>query len=127
MKKIILVGCAVAILSGCTAKVDPVLKAEAMKPLICKDEKQCDLYWKRSQFWVANNSAWKIDTVIDTLISTHNPPQYDPRLAYQISKMPNEDGSSRIYIQPFCNNAFGCQPELYGAVVSFKTFVRSGS
>ncbi|HFD6847592.1 TPA: hypothetical protein ACF3LB_001339 [Enterobacter hormaechei] len=130
MKKLVLVAGAMittAMLVGCASKVDPALKAEAMKPLTCKDEKQCDLYWKRAQFWIANNSAWKIQTATDTLISTFNPPQYDARLAYQVSKMPNEDGSSRIYIAPFCNNMFGCQPEMYGAVVNFKNFVKSGN
>lgn len=127
MKKVVALFLGGLVLSGCTAnKIDPALKAEAAKPLICENEKQCDLYWKRSQFWLANNSAWKIDTATDTLISTHNPAEYDPRLAYQVSKMPSEDGSSRIYIKPYCNNIFGCQPEPYSAVVSFKTFVRTG-
>jgi hypothetical protein len=118
---------AALILSGCAAKVDPALKAEAMKPLVCKDEKQCDLYWKRSQFWVANNSSWKIQTATDTLISTYNPAPNSPLLAYQVSRMPNEDSSARIFIKPYCDNMFGCQPELYGAVVSFKNFVKTGN
>ncbi|MEH4659320.1 hypothetical protein [Phytobacter diazotrophicus] len=127
MKKILIVLLGSILLTACAAKVDPAVQAEAKKPLICKDEKQCDLYWKRAQFWIAHNSAWKIQTATDTLISTFNPPGSDARLAYQVTKMPNEDGSARIYIAPFCNNMFGCQPELYGAVVNFKNFVKSGS
>ncbi|MBW6101354.1 hypothetical protein HTY54_21250 [Escherichia coli] len=104
MKKLVLVAgvmIATVMLGGCAAKVDPALKAEAMKPLTCNDEKQCDFYWKRAQFWLANNSSWKIQTATDTLISTYNPSPNSPFLAYQVSKMPNEDGSSRIFIKPF--------------------------
>ncbi|EPZ6777013.1 hypothetical protein ACXPFP_005012, partial [Escherichia coli] len=86
----------------------------------------CDFYWKRAQFWLANNSSWKIQTATDTLISTYNPSPNSPFLAYQVSKMPNEDGSSRIFIKPFCDNMFGCQPNPYQAVVSFKNFVKTG-
>lgn len=126
MKKFLGMMIVAAVLSGCAAKVDPALKAEAMVPLTCKDEKQCDFYWKRAQFWLANNSSWKIQTVTDTLISTYNPAPNSPLLAYQVSKMPNEDNSSRIFIKPFCDNMFGCKPDIYQAVASFKNFVRSG-
>lgn len=91
MKKLVLVAgvmIATVMLGGCAAKVDPALKAEAMKPLTCNDEKQCDFYWKRAQFWLANNSSWKIQTATDTLISTYNPSPNSPFLAYQVSKMP---------------------------------------
>nr|WP_229655743.1 hypothetical protein [Pantoea sp. 201603H] len=127
MRKETLLCLTIILLSGCAAKVDPALQAEAMKPLTCQDEKQCDLYWKRSQFWLANNSAWKIQTATDTLISTYNPTPNSPLLAYQVSKMPNENGSSQIFIKPFCDNIFGCRPNIYQAVVNFKTFVRNGS
>lgn len=60
------------------------------------------------------------------IISTYNPSPNSPFLAYQVSKMPNEDGSSRIFIKPFCDNMFGCQPNPYQAVVSFKNFVKTG-
>ncbi|MEF9870648.1 hypothetical protein RBH58_21830 [Escherichia coli] len=43
MKKLVLVAgvmIATVMLGGCAAKVDPALKAEAMKPLTCNDEKQ---------------------------------------------------------------------------------------
>lgn len=127
MREIIGLVVAALMLSGCAAKVDPALKAEAMKPLICKDEKQCDFYWKRSQFWIANNSSWKIQTATDTLISTYNPAPNSPLLAYQVSRLPNEDGSARILIKPYCDNIFGCQPEIYSSVVNFKNFVKNGN
>ncbi|MGP2412818.1 hypothetical protein ACTUSQ_01445 [Pantoea ananatis] len=127
MNKIFLVFIFSLTMVGCAKKVDPALQAEVMKPLICKDEKQCDTYWKRSQFWIANNSSWKIQTATDTLISTYNPAPYSPLLAYQASKMPHDDGSSQIFIKPYCDNMFGCQPDIYQAVVAFKSFVRNGS
>lgn len=126
MKKIIALCFITVMMSGCAQKVDPALQAEAYKPLICKDDKECDLYWKRSQFWVATNSNWKVQTVTDTIISTHNPAPYSPLLAYQISKMPNEDGTSRIFIKPFCANMLGCEPDPDMATVAFKRFVRTG-
>ncbi|CAI1917866.1 Uncharacterised protein [Serratia fonticola] len=126
MKKVIVLCFTVLIISGCAQKIDPAVQAEANKPLICKDEKECDIYWKRSQFWVANNSHWKVQTVTDTIISTHNPAPNSPLLAYQISKMPNDDGTSRIFIKPFCDNIFGCQPDPDVPTAAFKKFVRTG-
>ncbi|WP_350357125.1 hypothetical protein [Escherichia coli] len=62
----------------------------------------------------------------DSRGGSYNPSPNSPFLAYQVSKMPNEDGSSRIFIKPFCDNMFGCQPNPYQAVVSFKNFVKTG-
>ena len=122
-------GCIVALaLTGCADKMgDPSLKAEAEAPLTCSNDKDCSLYWQRAQFWVANNSAWKIQSATDTLISTYNPTPNSPMTAYQVSKLPKGDGTARIFIKPYCDNVFGCQPKPYEAVVSFKRFVKNGS
>lgn len=128
MKGLFLMFAMVLMLSGCASPLgDPSLKAEVETPLICNGEKECGLYWQRAQFWVANNSAWKIETATDTLISTHNPAANSPNTAYQVTKLPNTDGTARIFIKPFCDNMFGCQPKPYEATVSFKRFVKNGA
>ncbi|HGK8567250.1 TPA: hypothetical protein ACJ753_004058 [Yersinia enterocolitica] len=128
MKKILLISAIAASLSGCASPLgDPSLKAEAEAPLICSGEKECGLFWQRAQFWVASNSAWKIETANDTLISTHNPMPNSPATAYQVTKLPNTDGTARIFIKPFCDNMFGCQPKPYEATVAFKRFVKNGA
>ncbi|ELI7923492.1 hypothetical protein ACQ26G_004349 [Yersinia enterocolitica] len=133
MKKILLILTTAMALSGCSSQFDssplgdPSLKAEVEAPLICNGEKECNLFWQRAQFWVANNSAWKIETATDTLISTHNSQPDRADLAYQVTRLPNPDGTARIYIKPFCANMFGCRPKPYEAIVAFKRFVKSGA
>ena len=113
-------------LSGCADQViSPELSSEAHTPLTCANKAQCDIYWSRVQIWVSQNSFFRIQTVTDTILNTYGPDQYN-HIMYQISRIPNEDGSARIKINAGCDIQTLCEKQVYLDVISLKSFVRSG-
>ncbi len=108
---------------------DPALKSEVLSPLYCDGDEQCKEYWQKSQLWISQNSAWRIQTVTDTIISTYPPlDPYPWRTAYQVTKEPLGKGKYQIKITPYCQSVFfpKCSPKIFPAVFGFKRYV-SGS
>jgi hypothetical protein len=119
---------ALAVLTGCTQMPAPAELAAnptTAEPVLCVDKVQCDLYWRRAQAWVANNSEYRLQTVTDTVIETYGPIAPRRGLAFRITKVPDDKEGARIYALPACSNAFGCTPAPTDAVVAFKRFVRN--
>jgi hypothetical protein len=127
MRGIFLAG-ALFLLAGCATPtiVSPEDMAELEKPLICEAKEQCSLYWRRSLFYVNKNSPFKIQTVNDDLIQTYSPTGGSPLIGFNISKEPLENESTRIWVKIFCDNMFGCVPEVPGEMVKLKRYVRTG-
>ncbi|MHB0992682.1 MAG: hypothetical protein ACYC0M_15595 [Burkholderiales bacterium] len=125
MKKTVLLMMLVA-LSGCADQsISPELDSAAHDPLTCANKSQCDIYWSRVQIWVSQNSFFRIQTVTDTILNTYGPDQYN-HIAYQINRIPNEDGSARIKINSGCDIPMLCKKQVYLNMVSLKNFVRDG-
>jgi hypothetical protein len=113
-------------LGACAITPDnPAANVEASEPLLCADRGQCDIYWQRAQAWIGSNSFYKIQTVSDAIIQTFGPRPSGVDLAYTITRVPNRDGSGRIYVNPNCGNLIGCTPTRTEAVIAFKRFVRA--
>ncbi|HFV9303977.1 TPA: hypothetical protein ACIAJC_001628 [Citrobacter freundii] len=110
---------------GCAAKEDPATVAAANAPLICEGKNQCELYWQKSQAWLATNSAWKIQTANDTIINTYNPAPNAATLGYQLVKNPLGNDRYEIIVQTSCGNVFGCIPSAVQQTASLKTYVKS--
>lgn len=125
MKKIVFPFLALIVLSGCAAKEDPATIAAANAPLICEGKNQCELYWQKSQAWLATNSAWKIQTANDTIINTFNPAPNAATLGYQLVKTPLGNERYEIIVQTSCGNVFGCIPSAVQQTASLKTYVKS--
>lgn len=116
--------CCAAVLVGCASPTEG-MSEEALAPLYCTGKEQCDLYWKRAQLWVAQNSRWKIQSATDVVITTYTPTGQSADYGYQVTREPLEgDGREQIKIQPMCANMFGCGP-LNWPIVRFKRAVRN--
>jgi hypothetical protein len=98
----------------------------AAEPLACVGRDQCDLYWKRAQAWVANNSVYRISTATDTIIETYGPVASRAELAYKVTRVPDGRDGARILIVTSCADYLPCSPTRTSATVAFKRFVRSG-
>jgi hypothetical protein len=119
---------AAVVLSGCAqmpSPGEPAANPVSAEPVLCINKDQCDVYWQRAQAWVANNSAYRLQTVTDTIIETYGPVAAQTGLAFRITKVPDDKEGARIYALPVCSNVFGCTPTPADAVVSFKRFVRN--
>ena len=114
------------VLVGCTevpVVSNPAAATESAKPVLCVSKSQCDVFWRRAQAWVANNSEYRLQTVTDTVIETHGPTIGRTGLAYRVTRVPDAKDGAGIYVLASCSNAFGCSPEPSAAVASFKQFV----
>ncbi len=101
-------------------------QAAAREPLSCADKAQCDLYWQRAQIWIAKNSQFRVQSVTDTVLTTHGPSSsLAHALAFQVIKIPAVGGGAQITIDANCNDIYGqCLPHSIEAIASFKRFVR---
>lgn len=119
-----------ALAAGCAAtnQVSPETMQQATAPLICHADDECALWWQRAQDWVTHHAAYKLQTASDTLIATAGPSGGSGKLAYQITKASNNDGTSTIGFAAHCNSAIdGCHPDPWRAAADFKRFVRTGA
>lgn len=118
---------ATALLVGACAAPPPgpAITAIANEPLYCDGAEQCNLYWRRAQVWLANNSSYRIQSVTDTVITTHGPSSGSIERAYQIVRVPMDGGQEQITIASGCGNIYGCNTHADSMAASFKRFVRT--
>jgi hypothetical protein len=118
----------VLVLAGCATQkpLSPELVEEVEKPLICSGSEQCSLFWQRSLFYVNHHSAFKIQTANESLIQTFSPTGGSPSIAFNISKEPLSGGAIRIWAKIYCDNMFGCVPDVPSEMVRFKRYIRTG-
>lgn len=114
--------------AGCTTRgqVEPDVMQIATAPLTCTSDTQCNLWWQRAKTWVTDHSRYPLQTASDSLIQTTGPDGGKRALAYQITKAPNNDGTSTIGFAAHCDSALGCKPDPWRAGADFKQFVRNG-
>jgi len=73
--------------------------------------------------WVKENSAYKFQTVSDTVIQTMGPLPDDPRPAFTVTKVSTGNNSYKIELDGGCDNIFGCVPSLLKLKASFAVAV----
>ncbi len=116
---------AAAIMIGAAGCATPQQAAVAPPPpLFCKVKDECELFWRRAQVWLAQNSSYRIQSATDTVISTHGPRRYSVDRAYRITRVPGPNGIDQILFESGCANLFGCSTNRFDDEVSFKRYVR---
>jgi hypothetical protein len=117
------------LVAGCSTRgqVQPDVMQIATAPLTCSSKAECDLWWQRAQTWVTDHSRYPLESSSDSLIQTTGPDGGKSALAYQITKTPNNDGTSTIGFAAHCDSALGCKPDPWKAGADFKQFVRNGA
>lgn len=116
---------AAAITIGAAGCATPQQSAVAPPPpLFCKAKDECDLFWRRAQVWLAQNSKYRIQSATDTVITTHGPTPHSIERAYQVTRIPGANGIDEITIESGCANIFGCTTDKIEREASFKRYVR---
>jgi hypothetical protein len=117
------------LLAGCGLQcpINPPIMQIATEPLVCRPD-TCGEWWSRAREWVAAHGDYPIKASNDTLIETTGPDGGSPKLAYEITKAENGDGTATIGFAAHCDSALGngCKPDPWLAAAAFKTFVKSG-
>ncbi|SIT50678.1 conserved exported hypothetical protein [Paraburkholderia piptadeniae] len=126
-KSLMAVLCALA--AGCSTQgqVNPDVMQIATAPLTCTSKAQCDTWWQRAHSWVTTNSRYEVAAATDSLIQTTGPEGGKRALAFEITKTPNNDGTSTIGFAAHCDSSLGCKPNPWEAGADFKQFVRGSS
>lgn len=104
-------------------------RMEYATPLICIEKSECDIWWQRAQIWLTKNSAWKIQTATDYVITTYYPSRRDVTWGYQVTREPveGEPDQQAININLVCRLVDSeCVPDRTQSVISFKRYVRTG-
>ncbi len=117
---------ATGLLSACAPvpiSSDSTSASVSANPVLCIGKAQCEIYWQRAQAWVANNSAYRLQTVTDAVIETERPAWARSDLAFRVTRVPDDKDGARIFVLAACGNAFGCNPPSSDAVTAFKQFV----
>ncbi|MEM5437935.1 hypothetical protein [Paraburkholderia diazotrophica] len=115
--------------AGCSTQgqVNPDVMQIATAPLTCTSKAQCDGWWQRAHSWVTTHSRYQVATATDSLIQTTGPEGGKRALAFEITKTPNNDGTSTIGFAAHCDSSLGCKPNPWEAGADFKQFVRGSS
>ncbi len=92
-------------------------------PVKCKDKPDCDSKWSRAQIWISNNSAWKIQTMSDSIIQTYGPDN-STRAGFIATRRINPDGSGEINITANCGNWVGCMPSTRESESQFRSAIQ---
>lgn len=113
-------------LFGCASNgpdLSPRMQAAYDKPLVCRGEQQCDLYWERVAFYINKHSRFKIQTSDKNLIQTYSPTGSSPYVGYNISREPLGNEAYRLWVKIWCDNMFGCHPDAYQEIANVKIYV----
>lgn len=90
---------------------------------MCSGDIQCGKLWDGAQVWLAQHSAFKIQTASNSVIQTYGTSRNSPALAYVVIKEPGQYGTHNIKIAATCDNIFGCQPNALAAIANFKDYL----
>jgi hypothetical protein len=106
-----------------TPEQQAALQRAANRPVTCMAGKDCEEKWSRVVQWVKENSAYKFQTVSDTVIQTMGPLPDDARPAFTVTKVSTGNDSYMINLDGGCDNIFGCVPSLLKLKASFAVAV----
>lgn len=110
---------------GC-AKMTPQDRLDAAQQVTCSSKDDCELKWARATKWLQDNSAWKLRTVTDNVLTTEGP-NGEVTTAYEVTKFPLGGGTYEIQFKAGCvNQGLGCHPSIGKATASFKNYVATG-
>lgn len=128
----IAIALALLALSGCAtnggmSNVDRLSLQARVRDTIptCSSDKECLNKWEAAQFWVSNNSGYKIQTATSAIIETYNATGGSVALAMKVLKEPLGNGQYRMVMSARCDNMFGCQVEPLQAIQNFNDYVNT--
>lgn len=121
------ISCAIIVGCATTDHVDPETMQTATAPLICANSDECARWWQRAHEWISRHGGYPIRTATETLLETAGPGGGSRKLAYQITKTANDDGTSLIGFTARCDSRLGCRPDPWKAAAKFKQFVKTGA
>lgn len=113
-------------LAGCETmqhSISQSAEESAIPPIMCVGKDQCDVYWARTQVWIAQNSRYKIQFATNAVIQTFTSEQHSADNHFMATREPLLNGNERIVLATGCGNIFGCSMDQRTARRSMYAFV----
>jgi hypothetical protein len=115
--------------AGCTGPTKvPLLNdaevAEMEMNLDCNPGAECDLFWRRAQYWIAQNAGMKIQVATDVVIETYGVTTYSNVWAFRAIREPLAKNQDRIHLEPSCGSVSLCRQTKLQMIASFRRYVR---
>lgn len=124
MKNRLLPIIAIIAVSGCASnKPLTTEQTQALTPIQCANKTQCDLFWQKTQVWVAKNSGYRIQTATDVLIQTYGPHGSTTTMAYTVIKEPDSNGGATLSMRAACDNWIGCDIPPVDAIMAYRKYL----
>lgn len=124
MQKQLLLIIAIIVISGCASnKPLTTEQKQALAPIRCADKTQCDLFWQKTQVWIAKNSRYRIQTATDVLIQTYGPMDSATAMAYTVIKEPDSNGGATLSMRASCDNWIGCDIPPVDAIMAYRKYL----
>lgn len=115
-------------LAGCMPPYKPdqakLAYAQTIQP-VCRGERECELMWSAARLWVLDKAGYKIKILTGDYLETYSPTGGNTYIGVMLNKVPNKDGSYRLKSQIWCDNMFGCNPDIVDAIVDLNTTVNA--
>jgi hypothetical protein len=112
-----------SLLAGCAGTIHADRPRVGEVAANCSDKAQCELYWKRAQDWVTQNSTRPVRNATDWMIITASPGVFDSSLTYEIKRWPGPNDSGEIRFDASCSDFLPCNPTVEEARTSFSAYV----
>jgi DNA-binding beta-propeller fold protein YncE len=121
-KHLTIVVCLILLLSACASTQQAQRKKDAAQPLTCSKGPDCEAKWDRALIWVRNNTASKIDTANESMITVRIPPKSSSAV-FTITKDKADPETYTINFRAGCSSMFGCTPSILELKASFANYV----
>ena len=112
-----------ALLAGCAASIRADRGRSGVVAATCADKTQCELYWHRTQEWVAQHSKQPVNNATDWMVITAPPSELDSSLSYVIKRWAGEKESGEIRFEAFCSPFLPCTPPAAAAFEDYQRFL----
>ena len=76
---------------------------------------------------MTKNAAYKVQVITSVLIETYNPTEHSTSIAARVTREPLGNGRYKFVVQVYCDNMFGCRPDVLDAQLDFNRYVGSFS
>ena len=89
----------------------------------CKDQVQCEEYWRRTRRWIAENSRRPVRDATDWIILTEDGGSFGVALTYRITRWPGPNKSGEIRFEAGCSYFLPCSPSPAQALEQYRQFL----
>jgi hypothetical protein len=99
-------------------------RAEADAPFYCSDAEHCAFAWRKTQFWIAENSRTRLQVVTDVVVQSYATGSLVTGWSFTATRQPSKSGRDVIDLTASCVG-IQCTENPVAVVARFKRYLRA--